>query len=220
MKKILIKLLCLISVLALALPMAGALANDGDYMVRWVKTDNGKGLNLRASPDKNAEILEVLPYRMQVFVCEINKNGTWSHISMERPNGKGFGDIIDGWVMTSFLVKKDPGKYNPPKKDDPADEGPTFNDINSAARAIKYVDIPYQAVIKTKNPANYVHLRWFPSTSANYIEKYLCDTEITVLAESKTWAQVQINSEDTPSYVGFILKNNVEPLPEPEYVEE
>ena len=213
MKKILITMLCILSVLTMVLPMA-ALANDGDYMVRYVKTNNGKGLNLRAAPDKNAEILEVLPYRMCVYICEINSNGTWSHVSMERPNGRGFGDVIDGWVMTSFLTKKDPGKYTPPKKDEPIEEGPSFNDINSAARAIKYLEEPYAAVIKTKNPANYVHLRWFPSTSAAYIEKDLCDTEITVLAESKIWAQIRIDSEEGPSYTGFILRNNVDPLEE------
>ncbi|MDO5435389.1 MAG: SH3 domain-containing protein [Clostridia bacterium] len=214
MKKYLIKLLCILAVLTMILPMT-ALANDGDYLVRWIKTDNGKGLNLRTAPDRNADIIEVLPYRMQVYVCEINANATWSHISMQRPNGKGFGDVIDGWVMTSFLVKSDPGPYknpSPKKTAEPVQEGPTFNDVNSAARSIKYLDVPYEAVIKTRNPANYVHLRWFPSTSANYIEKYLRDTEILVLAESKTWAQVQILTEDTPSYVGFILKSNVEPL--------
>ena len=217
MKKFLVKLLCLMAVLALLLPMAGALANDGEFLTRYVKTDNGKGLNLRFDANKNADIIEVLPYGMEVTIIEVNDNATWGHVSMERPNGKGFGDVIDGWVMMSFLSKTKPGKYTPPKKQEPVgteEEGPSFSDVNTAAKVIKYLEESYQAVIKTKNPANYVHLRWFPSTSANYIQKYLCDTPITVIAESRTWAQVIIEEEGFPAYVGFILRNNVDPLEE------
>ena len=217
MKKFLVKLLCLLAVFALLLPMAGALANDGEFLTRYVKTDNGKGLNLRFDANKNADIIEVLPYGMEVTIIEVNDNATWGHVSMERPNGKGFGDVIDGWVMMSFLSKTKPGKYTPPKKQEPVgteEEGPSFSDVNTAAKGIKYLEEPYQAVIRTKNPANYVHLRWFPSTEANYIEKYLCNTVVEVIAESKTWAQVRILSEDAPEYVGFILKNNVAALGE------
>ena len=115
-----------------------------------------------------------------------------------------------GWVSTSFLVSSNPGAYQkkePEKKEEPvADLNATLNNVTAK---IKYLETPYEAVIKTSRPTNFVHLRWYPDTNARYIEKYLCDTEILVLAESAKWAQIQIVED---GYIGFILKANVEKL--------
>lgn len=197
MKKI-ISILCLaVMVLGILIP-AMSLADEN---TAWVKTGNGKNLNVRAQPSKNAEIIKTLPYGTQLIVHQYSGNG-WALVepadwSMSNP----------GWVSTNFLVYSDPGPYQKKKEDpDPVDVTST---LDSVVAKIKYLEEPYDAVIKTSRPTNFVHLRWYPDTNARYIDKYLCDTEILVLAESAKWAQIQIVED---GYIGFILKANVEKL--------
>ncbi len=205
MKKV-IRLLSLCLALVLLLCTGSALAYQNEE--RWVKTANGGKLNVRAEANKDSQILGQIPYGQEMLVKGFNENKTWAYIETEKPAGcKVEGVTLVGWVMTSMTSTKKPGPAPTPSPD-----GPAFSSINAAAKAIKYLDEPYDAIIITKNPANYVHLRWFPTTEANYIEKYLCNTCVTVIAQSKDWVQVIVPSEDGPQYVGFILRANVAPL--------
>ena len=208
MKKNVIRVFALCLALMLLLPAVSALAYQNEE--RWVKTANGGKLNVRAEADKNSQVLGQIPYGQEMLVKGYNKNKTWAYVETEKPAGcKAEGATLVGWVMVSMTSTKKPGPAPSPDPD-----GPTFSSINSAAKAIKYLDEPYDAIIITKNPANYVHLRWFPTTEANYIDKYLCNTPVTVIAESKTWVQVIVPSEEGPQYVGFILRANVAPVEE------
>ena len=172
----------------------------------WVKTGNGKGLYMREGPGKNYEIVCTLAYRTRVIVHEYT-NG-WALVepadyTMSNPK----------YVSANFLVSSDPGPYQGGSSSgsgsSSSDSTVTYAEIDAALQTMKVLDTPYYAVIKTSRPTNYVHLRWIPNTGARYIEKYLCNTEILVLAESTYWAQVQIVES---GYVGFILKSNVDAL--------
>ena len=200
MKKTMVRVLCLMAVLMIGiLPVISANASAYYY----VKTSNGRTVNVRTDAYKGDNIICRIPYRSYVLVYSYNAKKTWAYIECDNPNGAG---TVKGWVMTSFLSKKDPGKYVPSGS---GDTSATVADINKVAKAIKVLDTPYTTVIKTQKATNYVHLRMFPSTSAVYTGQYLCDTEIEVLAESKTWAQVRIVADGK---VGYILKSCVTPV--------
>lgn len=204
MKKIVLRTLCLLAVAILALVPLFAQA-DGNYGYFYVKTDNGKTVNLRSDPWKGDNVIARIPYRSLVLIYEYSENGVWAYVETDNPN-KSSG-TLKGWIQASFLVRNDPGKYNPGGGGGGSSSGePTFGEINSAAKAMRLVENPYITVIKTKKAGNLVHLRWFPSTYAAYSGAYLCDTEIRVLALSKTWAQVEIVED---GHVGFILRSCV-----------
>ena len=205
MKKSFVRILCLAAVLVFALMSVSYAANYGYF---YVKTGNGKTLNVRSSPLKagNSNIIARINYRSYVLVYQYNDNGTWAYIEVTNPTGSG---TIKGWVQASFLVSYDPGPYNGGSGSSSTTSDITFDQINNAAKAMTVLTNSYQTVIQTKNPANYVHLRWFPSTSAVYSGAYLCGTAIEVLAESNTWAQVRVLADGK---VGFILKSCVTPL--------
>lgn len=203
MKRILTRILCLAAVLIVGvMPLACA---DGNYGYFYVKTSNGKSLNVRRDAYKGDNIIAQIPYRSYVLVYEYNNNNTWAYIEAENPNGSG---TIKGWVQRSFLVSNDPGKYSPSQTPSQPTSVKTIDDINSVAKAIKPLNASYFTVIQTTKATNYVHLRVFPDTNAVYTGAYLCDTQIEVLAESKIWAQVRILDDGK---VGFILKSCVAP---------
>ena len=202
MKKTLLRVVCLAAVLMLVVCTC---ASASSY--RYVKTGNGKTVNVRSNPWKESgNVIARLPYGSLVLVYEYNANKTWAYIEADNPNG-GI-ETVKGWVQASFLVKNNPGSYKPSSGTDTT-TAVTLADINKAAKAIKILDTPYTTVIQTKKATNYVHLRWFPNTNAVYSAAYLCDTEIEVLAESNTWAQVRIVEDGK---VGFILKSCVAPV--------
>ena len=172
----------LMAVLTLTAFCATAFADNYYYV-------NSGTLNLRNGPGKNYEVISRLPENSRVSVIEKGKD--WSLV---EPVG---GNRV-GYVMTVYLSKNRSSSGN---------SGGTANTgVAAAVKALKVLDKPYTTVIKTTKPTNYVHLRWIPDTGARYIDKYLRDTEIRVLAESKTWAQVEIVST---GYVGFILRSCV-----------
>lgn len=198
MKRTMPCILCAVLALMLALLPALALANYGYY---YVKTGNGKTLNVRTEPRADAKVVSKIPYRSIVLVYEYTENGTWAYIETDNPKSSG---TVKGWVNTSYLVSYDPGPYK--GSGGGTTEEPTFSDINGAAKALKILAEPMNTVIKTKKAANLVHLRWFPSTSACYSGAYLANTEIKVLAMSKSWAQVEVLED---GHVGFILRSCV-----------
>lgn len=206
MKKTLTLALAMLMLAMVLLPACAMAANNQsigkeiDVKYAWIKTGNGKPLNLRDAPTKNSNKIGELPYRTKLVVLQ-ELNG-WSLVEEAAKKPQFVGPF---YVMSSFLTYKDPGKYKPAKPEEPV---PTYEDVDAAVKALRIV-APYKAVIKTTRPTNFVHLRWIPNTSARFIDKYLCNTEIIVLAQSKTWAQVQI--VDT-GYVGFILRSCVDPL--------
>lgn len=208
MKRKLIRILLLCLIMTLALPVVDAMAAN---QTRYVNTDDGGALNLREEANKNSRIVARIPYRQDVLIYSFNKNKTWAYIETSKPAGcKEEGSTVKGWVMVKYLSKTKP----PKKKPNPVPDEPTLSDINAAAKQIKFLDEPFDAVIVTRNPANFVHLRWFHNTSAGYWSQYLCGTQVRVIAQSQKWSQVIIQEEDSPAYVGFILSDNVAALEE------
>lgn len=201
MKKALVVTLCLVLVAAVLLPCVSLAQNYGYY---WIKKGRSF-LNVRSTAEKIGDnygdpysnIVDRVSSSDSVLVYEFNYNGTWAYIEGRRYEGNG---TTKGWVMASLLQRTRPS-------DDPVDpvdptQDDSFTNINKAAKALKVLDDPYMTVIKTQKATNLVHLRWFPDTNAAYNGAYLCDTEILVLAQSKTWSQVQIVED---GHVGYIL---------------
>lgn len=199
MKRTLSVLLLMALIAAMLMPtMAFAVSNPNS---RFVKTGNGKPLNVRSGPGSNNEVFFQLPYGTQVEV--IDTHGDWCLIRpYDEALWKKANNSTNMWVAKSFLVTKNPGPWKKP-------EGPSYEDVDAALREIKPLEYPVLAEVVTSRPSNYVHLRWIPNTSARYSAQYLAGEQLLVLAQSKTWSQV-LDLAD--GHVGFILTNNVNPL--------
>ena len=114
MKKTLSILLALILVLTTVSFVTAASANTS---VMYVKTPNGKSVNVRSAPSKNAEIIGTAPYGHSVLT-------DWSYAGNDGWTRVVWGSLGDGYIMSQFLVSSKPGpKPTPdPKKDDPKAE--------------------------------------------------------------------------------------------------
>lgn len=200
MKKLIGLLLAFMMLAALAVP---AMA-EGQGTVMYVYTQNGKGLNVRSSMSTadNKNIITNLPYRTKVFSYGNPQRG-WTYIECGSTKG---------YVMSRFLVKNDPGPYNPSPSPapDPKDfdtrSATTVEQINTLLASAKYVT-PYTITVRPTRASGWVYLRWVPSRHSREVATYAANTQLTVIAELKDWYQVR---DEATGKVGFVYKSYIQ----------
>lgn len=188
-------LVVLMSVLAV-----GAMADT----VMYVKTGNGKTLNVRSEPNAGDNVIYRFEYGQEVYVAYHLGNG-WSCVRLA-----GAFDS-DGYVMTKFLVSSKPGKYVPTSADaelaKPATskESFTMEQLNEVLKTGKAVT-PYNITLYPTRASGWVYLRWVPSRNAQKITTYPGGQVVRVIAELKDWYQVE---DPETGVVGFVNSSYV-----------
>lgn len=203
MLKKLISLL-LIAVLTAMLIPSLAVA-DSYYGTQWVYTDNGKSLNVRSTPTTGNNIIGSLKYGAEVTVIQMYANG-WAQILWEQNE---YGEFGAAFVQRRYLVNHKPSsKPTPPSPtaapaSGTADLTKAFAAMNAEFATGKQVT-PYTVVARPARASGWVNLRWAPSTEAERIATCKQGKELTVLAETKNWYQVQ---DPETGMIGFISRS-------------
>ena len=203
MLKKLISLL-LIAVLTAMLIPSLAVA-DSYYGTQWVYTDNGKSLNVRSTPTTGNNIIGSLKYGAEVTVVQMYANG-WAQILWEQNE---YGEFGAAYVQRRYLVNHKPSsKPTPPSPtaapaSGTADLTKAFAAMNAEFATGKQVT-PYTVVARPARASGWVNLRWAPSTEAERIATCKQGKELTVLAETKNWYQVQ---DPKTGMIGFISRS-------------
>ena len=175
MKKILSFALVLMTVLALMIP-AFASAEEAGGMDMWVNCENGKRLNVRETPSTDSGIIVRLDCGTKVHVDYSCGNG-WVAISDYH---------FSGYVQAKFLVSQKPGKYEITER----------NDDFKTVKAYKVTALP-----RSKNSTESVGLRTKPNKTAKAIRRLAAGDTLTVIAEGKTWSQVEDPETGKTGYV-------------------
>ncbi len=200
MIKRLISLALIAAALSALLIPAALAANEAGYY--YVKTDNGKTLNVRNRPD--GDVIAELKYGTRVYVLEFVSSGKWARINYE------FGDgLYPAYLSARYLVKNDPGKYSPsttPDSSGASDASKTLTDMNAEFRSAKKVQQQFTVYARPSRASGWVNLRWAPSLSAERIAACPQGKALTVLAETKNWYQVQ---DPETGMIGFISRQYV-----------
>ena len=181
--------------LAVCVPAAlageeGPNAHAGYY---YVKTGNGKGLNVRDNP--NGKVVGSLKYGTRVYVDAFS-DSEWALITYRYDNGHGKGDYA-AYVSTRFLVRNNPGKYQSASSSKSA-AGVSGTEIAVAS--------PYTVVSRPDRASGWVNLRKAPSTDAKVLTKCYMGKTLTVLAELRGWYQVQ---DPATGVIGYISSRYV-----------
>ena len=203
--------LAVLMLMAFALPLS--LADDdtpdpraGHY---YVKTENGKGLNVRDNPG-GGNVIGSLKYGTRIYTTGFT-TPEWALITYkyDKP-GYGMGEYA-AWVSTRYLTRTNPGKYQASPASSgstqtPATAADTLSGINAIFRTAKQVSSPYTVVARPSRASGWVNLRWAPSTDAERIATCPQGKQLTVLTELKGWYQVQ---DPVTGMIGFISSQYV-----------
>jgi len=200
MKNRLLSLALIAMMLAMFIPVSMASAE----WTMYVYTDNGKSLNVRNDPVVGNNVIGSIKYGDAVSVRMTMANG-WTVIDWAG------GDGFVGYVQSRFLIN-----YKPAPKPASSSSGTKTNTgSKSPAQAISGMNAefktavkvsPYTVIARPARASGWVNLRWAPTTEAERITTCTQGKELTVLAELKSWYQVQ---DPVTGLIGFISRQYV-----------
>ena len=153
----------------------------------YVKTGNGKGLNVRDNP--NGKVVGSLKYGTRVYVDAFT-DSEWALITYRYDNGHG-KDAYAAYVSTRFLVKSNPGKYQ---------GSSASNTANTVKRNEKAVS-PYTVASRPVHATGWVNLRSAPSTDGKVLNRCYAGKTLTVVAELNNWLKVQDPATGVTGYI-------------------
>ena len=98
------KTLAAVLLLALLVSCVGAALADAPYgtSVMYVKTANGKSVNVRSTPSTGDNIIGSVPYGGSVLT-------DWSYAGNDGWTRVVWGSYGDGYIMSKYLVNEKPG---------------------------------------------------------------------------------------------------------------
>ena len=192
--------LALIVMMMATLISTAAVAESGTTM--YVRTDNGKSLNVRDKPD--GKVVASFKYGQAIYVEYITASG-WAQTYYGD-----YGDTYIGWVSARYLVNSDPGKYVPSNNSastsSNTDAAKALSDMNAEFKTGKVVAAQFTVYSRPSRASGWVNLRWAPSTEAERIATCPQGKALTVIGETKNWYQVQ---DPETGMIGFIMKKFV-----------
>lgn len=181
-------ILVLVLALSICLPALG-LANNFMYVV----TANGKSLNFRTSPHTHSNNkIGNIPFGAQVWVETRINGGEWSYITYNNEKG---------YVMSRYLQANKPTHKPTPRPTKKPGTTPTPS--SSALNFDKFVTANYTAVVRPSTPSGFVHMRWAPSKQYRVIRDYYAGSQLEIIAQNDTWAQVR---DVQTGVVGFMMR--------------
>ena len=205
MKKRLIALLMALVLAAGLIPAALAEDNTpsdsaGYY---YVYTENGKGLNVRATP--GGDVVGSLKYGTRIYCYYRDGGNGWALIDYYYNNpGYGYGTYA-AFISSRYLRKtKPPAKPSSSAASSSSASADPATEINAEFRSAKKVT-PFTVTIRPSRASGWVNMRWAPSKTARVLATLSTDLPLTVLQELDGWYQV----EDGTGRVGFIDKDYV-----------
>ena len=165
MKKLIIAVMILVTVLALAVPAFAADNATGFGIDMWVNCADGYRLNVREQPDLNGRLITRFDCGTKVTILSDAGNG-WVYVT----NGQ-----VTGYVMRKFLQSAQPGKYEITERDD------------------HFVAVaPYIVCAKALNNKTDVSvgLRVKPNKTSQAIRRLDTGDRLQVIARGRVWSKV------------------------------
>lgn len=171
----------------------------------YVYTENGKGLNVRATP--GGEIVGSLKYGTRIYCYYRDGGNGWALIDYTY-NMPGFGKGTYACFISSRYLRKSKPPANPGSESSSSSSSgssDTAAEINREFRSAKKVD-PFTVTVRPSRASGWVNLRWAPSKSTEVMATYKQNEKLLVIQETNNWYQVE--DQDTGD-VGFINKQFV-----------
>ena len=199
MTKRIISLLLLAAILVAACAPAFA-----DVGYRYVKTDNGKRLNVREKPKTSSKLVARAEYGEYLYVYSIS-NG-WAEVNY----GGAFG-----FVQSRYLSKTQPAEPKPASstkkstsntKKEKTDEQKALEELNKELKTLKSLETPLTLTVRPSRSSGWVNFRVGPGTGASRIATLIDGKQLTAIGETNKWYQA---TDPETGNTGFISKTYV-----------
>ena len=180
MKKSLISLMLVLTLICGCFAVAQAMPSDHDVSYYYVSTSNQGPLNLRESKSTKSNAIKSIPYGTEVMIYDYAPGDTWVLCNY---------DGAEGYVMTRYLSGTKPsGKAKTTATTENGSEYGQYKRMEAAC---------YYATVKPSTPTGYVHMRWAPSKSEPVMADFHNGDVLKVLNQDANWCQVYNETDGT-----------------------
>lgn len=189
MKKILALTLAAVILLSACASLAAAATEGTRY---YVYTRNGKTLNLREQPNKDAKVIAQIPYRDEFYVYEWLADG-WAY-------GHWGGQF--GYVMSRYLQENKPeAKTTPaPESKEEEDRRAEQEKMNKELKSERAIDPVYIAVRATRTSGR-INFRKGPSKMTTRLGAFPDGKELIAINETDNWYRARDPETDKVGYI-------------------
>ena len=192
------KKIALALALALILVSTITVASAWGSSTMYVKTENGKGVPVRSSPNLGDNVIGSVAYGGSVQV-------DWSYAGNDGWTQIFWGSWGDGYIMSRYLVDYQPGPAPAPKKDQPKKTTSAVDrSLEAELASEKAVAEPFYIAARPTRTSGWINFRTGPSTTTSRIRSMDGSTELTVLAETNNWYKAL---DPQTNKIGYISKN-------------
>ena len=200
MKKLISMMVALILILTAMTFVTSASATCSEM---YVVSKNGKGVNVRAAPSKQAAVLRQVAYGETVLV-------DWSYAGNDGWSRLVWGSYGDAYIMTQFLSATKPGPKPTP---DPAEkekeaEQKKLKDEQNSEHAVE----PYYIIVQPTRTSGWVNFRSGPSKTTAKIRSFSGGQEMLVIAETNNWYKAEDSETGKTGYLSkaFAIRSGKE----------
>ncbi|MBR6028429.1 MAG: SH3 domain-containing protein [Clostridia bacterium] len=188
MKKILVLLLAAAMVASL-IPLASANGTS----IMYVKTENGKSVNVRSSPNLGDNIIGTAPYGHEVLT-------DWSYAGNDGWTRVVWGSLGDGYIMSRFLVSSKPEPYRAPTNQQTEAEDEKKK-LDAELKSEKTVAEPFYIAARPARASGWVNFRTGPSVATTRIRTLPDGKELIVIGETSKWYKARDPETDKVGYI-------------------
>ena len=197
------KKIALALALALILVSSITVASAWGSSTMYVKTENGKGVPVRSSPNLGDNVIGSVAYGGSVQV-------DWSYAGNDGWTQIFWGSWGDGYIMSRYLVDYQPGPAPAPKKDQTKKSTPTVDrSLEAELASEKAVAEPFYIAARPTRTSGWINFRIGPSTTTSRIRSLDGGKELIAIGETTNWYKARDPETDK---VGYISKNYVTKL--------
>ena len=190
------KLMILMMIATLLAVSVISVASASGTSVMYVRTANGKPVNVRSAPSKDAPIIGSLKYGEHIVAdWSYAGNDGWTRVIY---GGTGMGSA---YIMSRFLVDQDPGPAPTPS---PADEEKEAEKkLEKELNSEQMIEEPFYIAARPARVSGWVNFRSGPSKITSRIASYTDGKELIAIGETTNWYKAK---DPETGYVGYIFK--------------
>ena len=197
------KLLSVLLTVTLLAGFAAAAAAEAPWGTSYMyfKTENGKSLNVRSSPNKGDNVIGHAAYGSRILT-------DWSYAGNDGWT-KVFWDGGSGYVMTRFLTSEKPGpapKPSPEEQEELDEKKKLANELASE----KAAEVPFYISVRATRASGWINFRTGPSKTTARIKSYPDGKELIAIGETDNWFKARDPETDKVGYIhkSFVTKLN------------
>lgn len=197
------KLLAIVLLLALMVEAIPAALADTPYgtSIMYVKTENGKPVNVRSSPKKGNNIIGSAPYGHDVLV-------DWSYAGNDGWTRVVWGSKGDGYIMSRYLVSSKP-KDTEKRLQELKDQ----EELKKQEKSYKKVSSSFNVVVRASRTSGWVNFRKGPGVAADRIATLPDGRVLTVIGQTSKWYKAKDTVTGKTGYVSksYVVKQAAAP---------